>query len=74
MTSFEPVRPKPRERRAGLRGMATELLSNSLSLFISGSYEFKGISFHPLPKLPGQRRRTLFGVRSPDLVRDVLQR
>lgn len=72
MSKFEPVRPKPLERKAGLKGMATQFLSNSLSLFISGSYDFKGISTHPVPRLPGQRRRWFFGARSPERIREVL--
>jgi cytochrome P450 len=72
MSKFEPVRPKPLERRAGIKGMATQLLSNALSLFIAGSYDFKGVSQHPVPRLPGQRPRVFFGARSPDHVREVL--
>ncbi len=72
MSKFEPVRPKPLERRAGIKGMATQLLSNALSLFIAGSYDFKGVSQHPVPRFPGQRQRIFFGARSPEHVREVL--
>ncbi|MCE7027830.1 cytochrome P450 [Jiella avicenniae] len=70
---FRPVLPqaqdahpaKPLER---IRGH----LRSSLGLFLKGSYGFIGVSRHPIPKIPLMKRRTLYNVRDPEVIRDIL--
>lgn len=72
MSVFVPPRPVAHESKASLRVRARRFLDSGLSLFLRGSYDFIGLSRHPLPRLPLRPRRFAYLVREPDAIRQVL--
>ncbi len=72
MTPFVPPRPAAHERKSSWRARARQFLNSGLSLFLRGSYDFIGVSRHPLPHLPGRPPRFAYMVREPEAIRQVL--
>lgn len=72
-TDFRPALPKaqddhPETPLERIRGH----LKSSLGLFLKGSYGFIGVSRHRIPSLPMMKKRELFNVRDPEVIRDIL--
>jgi cytochrome P450 len=74
MTAFVPPRPAAHERKSSWRARARQFLSSGLSIFLRGSYDFIGVSRHPLPRFPFTARHVVYMVREPGAIRDVLAR
>ena len=72
MTAFIPPQPAARKRNASLSARARQFLTSGLSLFQRSSYDFIGVSRHPLPRIPLRPPRFAYLVREPDAIRDVL--
>ena len=72
MNDFVPARPRTLDGRAPFIERARLFLRSSLSLFQTGSYGFIGVSRHPMPRLPLQKRVFSYVVREPDAAREVL--
>ena len=64
-----PPRPAAHERKGARRERARQFLNSGLSLFLRGSYDFIGVSRHPLPRLPFRLPRFAYLVREPDAIR-----
>ncbi len=69
MNAFTPPRPTAHDRKASLRLRARRFLNSVLSLFLRGSYDFIGVSRHPLPRLLLRPRRFAYLVREPEAIR-----
>ncbi|ORE98533.1 cytochrome P450 [Aurantimonas sp. 22II-16-19i] len=72
---FHPVLPKAKDVHPDkpldrIRGH----LRSSLGLFLKGSYGFIGVSRHKIPSLPFMKKRDLYNVRDPAVIRDILVR
>jgi cytochrome P450 len=72
MSAFVPPRPAAHERKTSWRKRARRFLNSGLSLFLRGSYDFIGVSRHPLPRLPLRPPRFAYLVREPQAIRNVL--
>ncbi len=72
MNAFVPPRPVASEQKASPLARARQFLNSGLSLFLRGSYDFIGVSRHPLPRLPFRPKRTVYLARDPDAIRQVL--
>ena len=60
-----------RRRPRGARAPGSSL-NSGLSLFLRGSYDFIGVSRHPLPRMPLRPPRFAYMVRDPEAIRQVL--
>ena len=74
MSLFVPPRPEVLPKKASLWQHLRQGLRSGIGLFLSGSYESMGVGRHPIPTLPVGKKRWLFIVRTPDLIREVLVR
>jgi cytochrome P450 len=72
MNAFVPPRPLATEHRASPLARARQFLNSGLSLFLRGSYDFIGVSRHPLPRIPFRPRRVVYLARDPEAIRQVL--
>jgi cytochrome P450 len=72
MSLFVPPRPTALDRKAPWRARISRFLDSGLSLFLRGSYDFIGVSRHPLPRLPLKPQRFAYMVREPQAIRQVL--
>ncbi len=72
MSDFLPPRPAAHERKSSWRKRARAFLNSGLSLFLRGSYDFIGVSRHPLPRLSLKPARFAYMVRDPEAIRTVL--
>ncbi|MBO0663630.1 cytochrome P450 [Jiella sp. MQZ9-1] len=71
---FRPVLPLAQDGHPGPLERIRGHLRSSLGLFLKGSYGFIGISRHRIPSLPLMKPRTLYNVRDPELIREILVR
>ena len=74
MSLFVPPRPAVLPKKASLLQHLRQGLNSGIGMFLSGSYESTGVGRHPIPTLPVGKRRWLFIVRTPELIREVLVR
>ena len=72
--AFVPPKPRPLPKKANLWQRLRHGLRSGLSLFLGGSYTDLGVGRHRVPTLPWFRKRELFTVRDPELIREVLVR
>ena len=72
MSPFVPPRPVAHDRKSSWRARARRFLDSGLSLFLRGSYDFIGVSRHPLPRIPFRPPRFAYLVREPEAIRRVL--
>ena len=72
MNAFVPPRPVATEQKASPLARARQFLNSGLSLFLRGSYDFIGVSRHPLPRIPFRPRRIVYLARDPNAIRQVL--
>ncbi len=74
MSHFVPPRPAVLPRHASILQHVRQGLRSGISMLLSGSYEHVGVGRHSVPTLPFWKRRWLYTVRTPELIRDVLVR
>ena len=74
MTEFVPPRPVMLSKKASLLDHIKHGLHSGIGMFMSGSYETVGVGRHPIPTMPRGKIRTLFTVRTPELIKEVLVR
>ena len=74
MTKFVPPRPPLLPRKASFGDFLKIGLRSNLSMFREGSYETLSVGRIRIPTLPFGKLRTLFIVRSQEILRDVLVR
>ena len=72
MSLFVPPRPAVLPKKASLLQHLRQGLRSGIALFLSGSYESLGVGRHPIPTLPVGKKRWLYVVRTPELIREVL--
>lgn len=72
MSAFVPPRPTATDKRASPVARARQFLNSGLSLFLRGSYDFVGVSRHPLPRIPFRPKRIVYLARRPEAIRQVL--
>ena len=72
MNPFVPPRPVAHEQKSSWRARVRRFLDSGLSLFLRGSYDFIGVSRHPLPRIPLRPPRFAYLVREPEAIRQVL--
>ena len=72
MNAFVPPRPVAPEQKASALARARQFLNSGLSVFLRGSYNFIGVSRHPLPRIPFRPRRIIYLAREPQAIRQVL--
>ena len=72
MTHFVPPRPAVLPKHASVLKHVMQGLRSGISMMLAGSYEHVGVGRHAVPTLPFGKRRWLFTVRAPDLIREVL--
>ena len=72
MSVFVPPRPTVTDKRASPVARARQFLNSGLSLFLRGSYDFVGVSRHPLPRIPFRPKRVVYLARRPEAIRQVL--
>ena len=70
---FVPPRPASRPEKKAFVADKLALLRSGLGAFREGSYGTR-TGRHRVPTLPLLRKRSLYTVRDPDLVREVLDR
>jgi len=71
---FRPVLPEALDQHPKPVDRIRKRLRSSLGLFLKGSYGFIGVSRHAIPTMPPWKKRAMFFVREPDLIREVLVR
>ena len=74
MTEFIPPRPAVLPKKATLFQHMQHGLRSGIGMFLSGSYIDVGVGRHSIPTLPRLKKRWLFTVRTPELIREVLVR
>ncbi len=72
MTDFVPPRPPLMPRKANFLQLLQFGLHSGIGLFLSTSYQTRGVTRHPIPTWPAFRLRNLFTIRAPELIREVL--
>ena len=74
MTEFIPPRPAVLPKKASLLQHMQHGLRSGIGMFLSGSYTDVGVGRHGIPTLPTWKKRWLYTVRTPELIREVLVR
>ena len=72
MTEFVPPRPPLRPGQANFLQLLRFGLRSGIGLFLTTSYQARGVARHRIPTWPAFRLRNLFTVRAPELIREVL--
>ncbi len=70
MTEFIPPRPPLLPRKANFLQLLQFGLHSGIGLFLSTSYQTRGVTRHPIPTWPAFKLRDLFTVRAPELIRE----
>jgi cytochrome P450 len=72
LIDFIPARPAVRAPNLSPRARIRNFLDSGLTLFLSGSYDFVGVTRHIWLRLPFGRSRAFWMMRDPDAIRRVL--
>ena len=72
VTDFVPPQPPLLARKASMLELVQVGLRSGIGLFMTTSYQARGINRHQIPTWPAGRIRNLFTVRAPELIREVL--
>ena len=70
---FVPPRPPPRPRKANLLEHLHGVRSG-IGMLLAGSYKDAGVGRHGIPTLPAGKKRWIYMVRQPELIREILVR
>ena len=71
--AFIPPRPPVRPRKANLIEHIHGIRSG-IGMLLAGSYKDAGVGRHGIPTLPRGKKRWIYMVRQPELIRDILVR
>ena len=72
IADFTPPQPPLLARKASFLQLLKVGLRSGIGLFMTTSYQARGINRHQIPTWPVGRIRSLFTVRAPELIREVL--